>query len=293
MGWVKLDDDLLDHPKMLAAIAKSDEGVVHFWVKGTQYARKHLTDGRLPSEALPTFTRKRDHMAYVDALVSAGLWDRADGGAYLIHDYLEFYESRAVTLAKLEKKKSQLRGWRERQKRNEVDVKSDFNPTSTRLQSDSGIAAKLLPESESESESIPPMPPKGGGPPPVEPEPLPPEGAADVAWFRALRLAEAKQPDAIGYDQRLRPDVVNAMAGRWKQAKTRGETWAAYVARLDADVLGWVSSVRGTEQAKFCVGWPWRAFLARPSPHNGPGGGLPGTPPPYHRPFPKQPWEAT
>lgn len=139
--------------------------------------------------------------------------------------------------------------------------------------------------------SDPPMPPKGGGTPQAQPEPIPPEGAADVAWLRALRLAEAQQPDAIGYDQRLRPEVVNAMAGRWAAARAKGETWVAYVARLDADVLGWVTSIRGTEQAKFCVGWPWRAFLAR-APGQGSGPTVQDAPrPSYHQPFAKQPWE--
>lgn len=86
MAYVRLDDSVMDNPKMLALSDRAFRG----WVWGLCYAQRHLTDGFLPLGAL-TASVKRG----TPELMKRGLWEVADGG-FQIHDYLEYQDSKAV-----------------------------------------------------------------------------------------------------------------------------------------------------------------------------------------------------
>jgi hypothetical protein len=49
MAWVKLDDTVHEHPKML----KAGPAASWFWVCGIAYCQRQLTDGFIPEKALP------------------------------------------------------------------------------------------------------------------------------------------------------------------------------------------------------------------------------------------------
>lgn len=115
MPWTRLDEDFGWHPKVQAAgpIAEA----LH--VNALGYCNKYLTDGVIPVDVLPTLlnlskvleqigTPKRrlavSAQTFADVLVSVGLWERAVGGEYHIHDYLSYQPSRTDVLAERQRR---------------------------------------------------------------------------------------------------------------------------------------------------------------------------------------------
>jgi len=83
-GWSKLYDQLPEHPKILAA------GPTAGWlyVCGQAYCSRHLTDGRIPKDAVPMLSMLKRWRKDVDSLLKSGLWhDEKDH--YQQHDYCE------------------------------------------------------------------------------------------------------------------------------------------------------------------------------------------------------------
>lgn len=95
MTWTKIDDQLHAHPKVQQAWQTCDASLgLH--LLALSYAGAYLTDGHV-AEAfvkaqIPASARRRKA---VEALVAAGLWDQWPDGGWMIHNYLEFNESRA------------------------------------------------------------------------------------------------------------------------------------------------------------------------------------------------------
>jgi len=93
MPWVKLDDNAMDHPKILAL----SDGAFRLWLRGMTYCRKHLTDGIITHLAVKTFRESK--ASRVKELTTApepgvaALWSPCDGG-YVMHDYLHWNDSR-------------------------------------------------------------------------------------------------------------------------------------------------------------------------------------------------------
>lgn len=90
MTWTRLDEGFSDHPKILAAGPMAELLHIH----GLLYCNRHLTDGFIPTAALPLLKARAP---YVAKLVSAGIWEKVDGG-YRIHHFLEYQPSRAEVL---------------------------------------------------------------------------------------------------------------------------------------------------------------------------------------------------
>ena len=91
MSWVKLDDQIFGHPKILRA-GKDARDV---FLVALTYCASQLTDGFIPEGALPMIGAQ----AIVDSikdcterLVSVNLWEAVPGG-YLVHDYLDYQPS--------------------------------------------------------------------------------------------------------------------------------------------------------------------------------------------------------
>ena len=97
MAWLKIDDRVRTHPK----IVEAGPVAAWFWFCGICYCREHLTDGLIADKMLPTLVPgvpswKRP----ADVLVAAGLWHREERG-YRVHDFLEWNPSRAEIEAQL------------------------------------------------------------------------------------------------------------------------------------------------------------------------------------------------
>lgn len=84
MSWVRIHDGAMTHPKLIGLSDKA----FRLWVWGLSYCQTHLTDGVIPSAAIPPPPR----MATV--LVLAHLWDAREAGGYVVHDYLDWNDSR-------------------------------------------------------------------------------------------------------------------------------------------------------------------------------------------------------
>lgn len=97
MPWFKVDDQLATHPKTVRA----GNAAMGLWVRAGSWSAAHLTDGFVPTSALPMLGATTKHAAQ---LVGARLWDEVDGG-YQFHDWHEFQPSAADTEAHRENRK--------------------------------------------------------------------------------------------------------------------------------------------------------------------------------------------
>lgn len=88
MAWARIDDSILDHPKILMA----GEEAADLFIRSIIWCNKHLTDGHLPHEACTNLTRKRSYRKQIAALVRVGLWEEVEGG-YRIRGFLEHNDS--------------------------------------------------------------------------------------------------------------------------------------------------------------------------------------------------------
>lgn len=97
MTWFRVDDGLLDNPKVeqLHELLSDSEDVLHaamhIWLVAGVHSSRNLTDGVVREAKLRTLTqssRKRFDQA-VDALVAVGLFTR-EPGAVAMHDWAEW-----------------------------------------------------------------------------------------------------------------------------------------------------------------------------------------------------------
>lgn len=108
--WARLDSTYPSHPKILRVGPIGE--LIH--MRAICYAARHLTDGLIPTEALPGLyvgldklrltegTKARGHLKlgrevlkvdWPSALIAAGLWEVCAGG-WQLHDYLQHNPSR-------------------------------------------------------------------------------------------------------------------------------------------------------------------------------------------------------
>lgn len=97
MTWVRIDDTLPTHPKLLAIESLATAGWLH--ICALCYCAHHLTDGFVPANAVPILTAMDNPLVTAEALCSAGIWEHSDGG-FVIHDYLDYQPSRETVQAK-------------------------------------------------------------------------------------------------------------------------------------------------------------------------------------------------
>jgi hypothetical protein len=100
MTWVRFDDSVIDHPKVLIAGAAAEL----LWRRSISWSGKHLTDGLVRREALPVLFGNLSELgvaqdAAVARVVAAGLWEETESG-WQIHDYLEYNPSRRAVRAR-------------------------------------------------------------------------------------------------------------------------------------------------------------------------------------------------
>ncbi|HXI50970.1 MAG TPA: hypothetical protein VNH84_05680 [Candidatus Saccharimonadales bacterium] len=107
MSWLKFDDTFPDHPKVLSAGTDAPL-VIALQVRAIAYASRHQTDGFIPAAFVVLASRDLDELAHCrncsgdisynsarwsDQMITLKLWEKADGG-FIIHDYLEYQQSR-------------------------------------------------------------------------------------------------------------------------------------------------------------------------------------------------------
>ena len=91
--WTKLDDNLLDHHKLVDAgerLGPNGPAVaLGLYVVGLLWANRHLTDGHLPKGVVRRFMHVQKPLDVAVELVRAGLWERTAEG-FQIHDFSDY-----------------------------------------------------------------------------------------------------------------------------------------------------------------------------------------------------------
>ena len=90
--WVRLQENALTHPKIVGLVDLKRP--FDLWVWGLSYCQTHLTDGVIPSAAVPC-------KKAATTLVGLRLWETAENG-YAVHDYLDWNEDRQTVNRKRE-----------------------------------------------------------------------------------------------------------------------------------------------------------------------------------------------
>ena len=104
--WAKIDDNMQHHPKVIAAGPIAE--LIQY--RAIQYCCRFLTNGRLPTEAVPSLLTGLEPLARFETdwparMVKARLWHPTTGG-FLVHDFLKYNPSRRDVLRE-RKRKSQ------------------------------------------------------------------------------------------------------------------------------------------------------------------------------------------
>src|SRR3989442_2286352 len=99
MTWTKLDDNVSDHPKVLAV---GHLGELTYY-RSIIHANRYETDGLIAPAVLRLLCRgfEQHTQRIAQALVSARLWEKCKGG-YRIHDFEDYQPSRAEVAARRE-----------------------------------------------------------------------------------------------------------------------------------------------------------------------------------------------
>lgn len=105
MAWVKLDDQWMDHPKIIEAGRDARD----MWLASITWCAKHLTDGFFPANLIPQLAVMAgadvaNCQEFASRLLALCLWDATDNG-YMVHDYLEYNPSRETVISTREARK--------------------------------------------------------------------------------------------------------------------------------------------------------------------------------------------
>jgi len=97
--YARLEDELLDHAKIFTAGARLGRNgpaiALGFYAVCLMWTNRHLTDGFIPAITIRSLSHVDKPAAVADALVSAGLLDKASGG-YAIHDFSDHNPSASI-----------------------------------------------------------------------------------------------------------------------------------------------------------------------------------------------------
>lgn len=108
-AWIRIDTDLLDHPKIQRTIKDGGHAAVLLWIQSLGYSARHLTDGWVP---LPLPRQWGFKTRQIQALIDNVLWiplEITDDGGWLINDYPQYQPTRAQWEAQAERKRNAAR----------------------------------------------------------------------------------------------------------------------------------------------------------------------------------------
>lgn len=107
MTWVRLDDAMPSHPKIL----ELSEAEFAFYVALICYANQHQTDGKVSEKSLKTVRWFRKNR--IAKLVETGLLIHSVPGEYEIHDFNEYQRSKASIQAERDSSRERQARWRD------------------------------------------------------------------------------------------------------------------------------------------------------------------------------------
>jgi hypothetical protein len=111
MTWIKLDDQVTEHPKTAGLSCEAWT----LWIHGLTYCSRNLTDGEIPKAFLPRLSPVRRVKKATQELVDAGLW--IDEGARIhVHNYVKWQRSKSQIESDKESAHARQKASRERRK---------------------------------------------------------------------------------------------------------------------------------------------------------------------------------
>jgi len=136
MAWAKIDDRLYAHPKIL----RVSLGARGLWLTAFSYAAGLERDGWFPFAALPLFLpgnavsnalSSPNADAYVNELLSEGLWIRVEDG-YRFHDFLRYNRSSKELKRQRKHGAKRLQAYRKRHGKGNAVTNALVTPTPAR-----------------------------------------------------------------------------------------------------------------------------------------------------------------
>jgi hypothetical protein len=122
MGWVRLDDNFADHPKIIALSDKA----FRLYIMGLCYANRHLTDGLITYQIVSAWVGD-DPFKPSDELEDQNLWERRDKG-FMIRSYTEYQPTREKVNKKRTEATDRLRRFRTNQQGNADETQKKHLP---------------------------------------------------------------------------------------------------------------------------------------------------------------------
>jgi len=136
MTWIKLDDQVTEHPKTAGLSCEAWT----LWIHGLTYCSRNLTDGEIPKPYLPRLSPVRRVKKATQELLDAGLW--VDEGARIqVHNYVKWQRSKSQIESDKESSHARQKASRERRK------------ASNGAESDDPVAVDVAPRHEPSSRS--------------------------------------------------------------------------------------------------------------------------------------------
>jgi len=110
MPWVRIDENAMDDPKLIALSANA----FRLWCEGQSHCQKFLTDGLIPLSVLKGLRYYSSaSLKLLTSILVPGkgpLWHLTETGVQ-VHDYLDWNDSRAAVLKAREEAKARKRRW--------------------------------------------------------------------------------------------------------------------------------------------------------------------------------------
>jgi len=233
--WVKIDDQMPDHPKF-AALGPLGVFAFTLQLRALCYSARYLTDGVIPEAVVPTLlagfdawsieTGGVENLVAVGAaasdhdwpalMVAQGLWDRQRNGNYRIHDYHGYNPTRDTVLKEREANTKRQQRHRARNGPHNAVTNATNNGPVTGAPSPS-------PSLSTETTS-----PEAAPPPPENPR----TWKADAAvTLRKAGVVEREIGDAIKnwWAQARRrftdPEIAAVVLAHGRRFAAKGETW--------------------------------------------------------------------
>lgn len=124
--WMKVDNTLINHPKMFEAGRHlgqwGRQRAFSIYMEGLSWVNLHLTDGRIPTAAVRSFSIDRDpiEVARVLALKTVRLWEKTAAG-FSIHDYHDHNPDAIEVKDKLQRDRDRKRAERKEKHRSSIE----------------------------------------------------------------------------------------------------------------------------------------------------------------------------
>ena len=143
MGWVRIDDNFADHPKVIGL----SDSAFRLFITGLCYANRQLTDGVIPYQMVSNWVGD-DPFKPSDELEDQNLWERVDKG-FTIRSYTEYQPTREKVHSKRDQSRERLKRFRDKEKGNAIETPPPTQPNPTQPNKDIEIEDKNYLEPDS------------------------------------------------------------------------------------------------------------------------------------------------